>query len=232
MHLKVLLVGSILGASSAACSPPVNPMSSYANVVAARSSPPPNGSSPACQGVLEQLRNGYCSPVDWKKGSIRQSGPRAEADSQSLDSLVKSQREQLRSICSVTDIDAKYAEMDKCLAEHRAEGKVEQEAQAKRLPAERKNIASVKKDPKYPPSLERFRRSTDEVTRAQADYDDIKTREGLDCGRRQADCQRTSTLQGRIESAKRERSGAEDDLGRIASAHGIDPRDGEEIGLW
>lgn len=202
-------------------------MVSYHQVAAA---PPPAG-GPACTGMLEQLRAGYCTPLD-PHAQIRQPSADAAREAEQLDAMVAQSRAGLRQQCPGPDLDARFAEMDRCLEANRAAARVEQEAQAERLPRERRRVPAVQRDARYRAAHEQHRRALEDVRVAREDVDDAKQREGLDCGRRQADCGRLSTLQGRVDRAVAERVRVEAELQTILDAHDIDPRDGVELGLW
>jgi hypothetical protein len=179
--------------------------------------------------MLEQLTAAYCAPLD-AEAQIHQ--PSEDRDTGQLDDLVAQSRDGVRQQCPRPDLDARFAEMDRCLETNRVAAKVEQEQQAARLPRERKSVAATRGDSRYRGALARYRRAIDDRRTASEDLNDAKTRQGMDCGRRTEDCSRLGTLSERVSRAESERKRAESELGAIAEAHGIDRRDGEQLGLW
>ncbi|MBS1122232.1 MAG: hypothetical protein H6Q90_4460, partial [Deltaproteobacteria bacterium] len=201
-RLMRFMTALVLSLAFTACMPPPqDPMASYAQI---RATPTPGGGGPACAGMMQPLKESYCAPLD-PKGQIRQPSPDVARETEQFNALIAQSRAGLRQQCPGPDLDAQFAEMDRCLETKRAAGKVEQEEQAVRLPRERRLVAAIKADPRHREALARHRGAIEARQVAIEDLEDARTRQGLDCGRRQDDCARLSTLRERVDAAESKR---------------------------
>lgn len=219
------LLATLLATVPACFTAPANPGMAAWNTTASR----PAQDSPYCTTAIQQMDT--CKPRD-EHAQIVQPKPEDERAKAQFENVLSMSRQGMKQMCPQTDLAPHFANQDRCIAEAREAYKREQEEQRTRLPAERPRVASVKADPHYAVTLDRLHRATADQKRASEDLDYAKDREGLDCGRRQSDCVRMSQLRGRVADAERDRSSAEHDLLELTSAHHIDDRDGEELGLW
>jgi hypothetical protein len=196
--------------------PPAQPM------WGAQAAPPlAMGGSPMCTGFIAKMEDAYCRPRD-PTAQIRQPGGYGQ-----IDAFTMSKRS-MTQMCQSPDLSAHFAKMDQCYAARKAEVHQLQIEQATRLPEERSRVPGVKRDARYLAAAERYRHSVEAKRTSSEDLE----HEGLDCGARQSDCARKNQLQSRINRAEDERRAAETELTDVTQAHAIDPRDGEELGLW
>ena len=200
-----LLAAPFLGSLASGCSPNA--------AMAAQIAQTQSAQMPICQSRADQWLATTCSPTV-KRAMASTADPRV-ADARAADAAA------LKQSCprlSPTTV----AQMDGCVSEMRTAATREQSAKEERLATERSRVAELRADPEFNTLIAEAREVGHAVTIAEDNALVAKKEKNP----------RVNEYNARLSRAREKESEVNAQIAVVMGRHGIDFRDGRDLGLW